>query len=124
MPLYLEPIRIIESTSGDRTSTRNPFNSKGHVGAAARTKLKPQPSAALVRAMLITGERTTGYLYILSAENCHQGIGTASTTLAKGAVTDVRSQRVALDAIPNVATETASLMKIRHTVAPFLHFFY
>ena len=121
MSLYLEPVGVVEGAARDGASTRIPFERKCDVGAAVRTEFKPQPSATFIGAMLVTAQWTTGYLNILSAENCYQGICAAGTTLAKSAVTDVRSQRVALHAIPNGATETASLMEIRHAVSPFQH---
>lgn len=116
MPLNLEPVGIIEGSSGNPAHARPPFDGPHDGGSAARTEFHSEPAIAFVGTMLVSHQRSTGHLDLLHREQDRLRKSATGSTLAERAVADRRQHRRANGSIAHAAAQTTSFVDFTHSV--------
>jgi hypothetical protein len=78
--------------------------------------MQAKPSIRFVDPMFVCSNSIPYHFDILIFEPCDYGKSAACPVLAKRAVTNVRSNRIALHAIPDRLAKTTSLMDFGHCI--------
>jgi hypothetical protein len=109
----LWPVRIVQRPDHDPLHIREPFEGYTEGRPTAWAELERDQVAALVRLMVIRAERALDAHSFLDEESIRHE-RTPGDVLAEGAVANGRSNRLALNLIPNGPAQAPTLMEFGH----------